>query len=242
MGTIKGSYFTDVGGRSENEDSFLLIHREDRGCCALVADGLGGHGGGAAASAKAKDIIEECFLSEEIKSPEEFNVWFQKANQEVINMQTPDIEMKTTLVVLIIKNKNAMWANIGDSRLYHFRNGELVEQTFDHSVSQMAVLRGEIKQEEIRGHIDRNRLLQAIGRTDTIKLDYSDRVSLDGAEHAFLLCTDGFWEYVTEAEMEKDLRKSDSPNEWLEKMKKRLEKRTRNIDNDNNTAVAIMYK
>lgn len=135
-----------------------------------------------------------------------------------------------------------MWAHIGDSRLYHFLDGELIEQTFDHSVSQMAVLRGEISQEEIRGHVDRNRLLRAIGREDTIKIDCSDIVDMEGEDHAFLLCTDGFWEYVTEDEMEKDLRKSRSPGEWLDRMLKRLDKRTRKKNNDNNSAVAIMYE
>ncbi len=116
MGTIRGSYYTDPGGRDVNEDSCLLIHEKERGCCALVADGLGGHGGGADASQKARQIIEEGFLNEDIKAPEEFNIWFQKANQEVLSMQTPETEMKTTLVVLVIKNKSAMWAHIGDSR------------------------------------------------------------------------------------------------------------------------------
>ncbi len=198
MGKIRGSLFTDPGGREVNEDSCLLLHEKGRGCLALVADGLGGHGGGKEASQKAKTIIEEGFLREEINDPGEFNIWFQKANQEVLSMQTPEKEMKTTLVVLIIKNKTAMWAHIGDSRLYHFKDGVLLEQTFDHSVSQMAVLRGEITQEEIRGHVDRNRLLRALGREDTIQIDTSEIVPMENEDHAFLLCSDGFWEYVTE--------------------------------------------
>ena len=157
-------------------------------------------------------------------------------------MQTPEVEMKTTLVVLLLNHGRAMWAHIGDSRLYHFSGGKLIEQTFDHSVSQMAVLRGEIKQEDIRGHVDRSRLLRAIGREDTIKIDISEIIDLGDGEHAFLLCTDGFWEYVTEQEMEKDLKRSSSPREWLDRMVKRLNKRTKNKNNDNNTAVAVMYE
>ena len=242
MGLIRGHQFTDSGGREVNEDSCLLVFEEGRGTCALVADGLGGHGGGAEASALAKDIIYKSFTSEMIEKPEEFNVWFQRANQSVLAIQTPEVEMKTTLVVLLIRNKKALWAHIGDSRLYHFENGVLVEQTFDHSVSQMAVLRGEIEQEEIRGHVDRNRLLRAIGKGETIQLDVHEEVDLEGENHAFLLCTDGFWEYVTEKEMEKDLRRSKSPKQWIDRMVKRLEKRTKNKDNDNNTAVAVMYE
>ena len=242
MGIIRGDYYTDPGGREENEDSCLLVFEKGKGVCALVADGLGGHGGGAEASAKAKDVIYTRFMEESIKRPEEFNVWFQEANQEVLKMQTPEIEMKTTLVVLLMRHGKAMWAHIGDSRLYHFADGELIEQTFDHSVSQMAVLRGEIKQKDIRGHVDRSRLLRAIGREDTIKIDVSEITELSDGEHAFLLCTDGFWEYVTEEEMEKDLNRSATPREWLERMRKRVDKRTKHKNNDNNTAVAVMYE
>ncbi len=106
----------------------------------------------------------------------------------------------------------------------------------------MAVLRGEITQEEIRGHVDRNRLLRAIGREDTIQIDTSKIVPMEGEDHAFLLCSDGFWEYVTEKEMEKDLMRSGSPKDWLERMVKRINKRTKNINNDNNTAVAVFYE
>ncbi len=242
MGVIRGHSYSDPGGREENEDSCLLVFEEGRGACAIVADGLGGHGGGLQASSKAKDIIYDCFTKGNISKAEEFNIWFQKANQEILAIQTPQVEMKTTLVVLLIRDKKALWAHVGDSRLYHFEDGILVEQTFDHSVSQMAVLRGEIEQQGIRGHVDRNRLLRAIGKGDTIQIDTHEEISLAQKNHAFLLCTDGFWEYVTEPEMEKDLKHSRSPKQWIERMVKRLEKRTKNKNNDNNTAIAVFYE
>lgn len=242
MGKIKGDTYSDPGRREVNEDDCLLVYERGRGLCAALADGLGGHGGGAEASRIAMDVINDSFMSESIDSPEEFNIWFQRVNQEVLNAQVGDTKMKTTLVVLLIRDKTALWAHIGDSRLYHFVNGSLLEQTFDHSVSQMAVLRGEISQQEIRGHVDRSRLLRAIGREDTIKIDVSKLTPLEGATHAFLLCTDGFWEYVTEEEMEEDLSRSENCTEWIDRMVKRLKKRVRGKDNDNNTAVAVIYE
>lgn len=242
MVKITGDYYTNRGGRKENEDSCLLLFDKEKGICALVADGLGYHGGGAAASQKAREIIYKSFMGERIERPEEFNIWFQEANQEVLRLQTTEIQMKTTLVVLLIHKHNAMWAHIGDSRLYHFVNGELVEQTFDHSVSQMAVLRGDITESEIRGHVDRNRLLRAIGREDTIKIDTSVATIEEGDWHAFLLCTDGFWEYVLEKEMEKDLRKANGPRDWIKRMVKRIKSRTIFKKNDNNTAVAVICR
>lgn len=235
-----GCKYSGAGKRDVNEDACLLKYDRKLGLCAAVADGLGGHGGGREASQTAIDSIYESYLTGVIEKPEEFNVWFQSANQAVLNRQSRDCEMKTTLVVLLIRNEQALWAHIGDSRLYHFVEGRLVEQTFDHSVSQMAVLRGEIRQDQIRGHEDRNRLLRALGREETIQTETSQIVTLSGAEHAFLLCSDGFWEYVMENEMEKDLKASGTPEQWVKRMAERLDRRTLNRDNDNHTVVAVI--
>ena len=234
--------YTDPGSREENEDVWLIAQDDDCGILALVSDGLGSHGGGKQASEAAKDALYRCFQESRITEPEELNVWFQEANQRVLSIQTEEIKMKTTLVALLISEGMAYWAHVGDSRLYHFKDGKLVFQTFDHSVSQMAVLRGEISQEDIRGHVDRNRLIRALGKSDTIKIDVSEKEDLSDGNHAFLLCTDGFWEYVTEAEMEEDLNKCNSASDWLKHMKLRLDNRTAGSSHDNNTAITLTYR
>ena len=61
---------------------------------------------------------------------------------------------------------------------------------------------------------------------------------LEPGVHAFLLCTDGFWEYVLEEEMEQDLRLARSAKQWLEKMRRRLQARAP-ADQDNNSAIVI---
>lgn len=233
--------YTDPGGRMENEDSVAIFREEGRGVLAMLADGLGGHGGGKAASSTAVESVYRDYLSAFINAPEEFNIWFQKANQQILDMQTPECEMKTTLVCLLIKEETAMWAHIGDSRLYHFVDGKMVFRTFDHSVSQMAVLRGEIREDEIRGHADRNKLLKALGREETISIDVSEKTDLSGGGHAFLLCSDGFWEYVTEGDMQKTLKQSVTAEEWLRRMVKIL-KNNAKPGNDNNSAVAVLYR
>jgi serine/threonine protein phosphatase PrpC len=233
--------YTSKGGRSENEDTSGIFEKEKESLLVAVADGLGGHGGGKAASHAVIDSIHEDFLRYDIKNPEEFNVWYQKANQIVIDMQTEECSMKTTLVTLLIDDSKAMWAHIGDSRLYHFVNGKYKFRTFDHSVSQMAVVRGEISEDQIRGHVDRNKLLKALGREETISIDVSPVVDLRGNEHAFLLCTDGFWEYVTENDMQRSLKGTVSAREWVERMLK-VHKRNAKADNDNNSAIAVIYR
>ena len=232
--------YTSIGGRDVNEDTCTILNKMKNDYCFIVADGLGGHGGGAQASQTAVTSISTSYLNDNLQQPDGFNIWFQKANQEVVRLQSLSCEMKTTLVTLNIKDDFAMWAHVGDSRLYHFVENKIKEQTFDHSVSQMAVLRGEIKQEEIREHVDRNRLLRALGRNDEIKIEVSEKTNLIGEKHAFLLCTDGFWEYVYEKEMEEALVSSTSAENWINIMKEYVKKRSKE-GNDNNTAVAVIY-
>ena len=129
--------------------------------------------------------------------------------------------------------------HVGDSRLYYFRNGRLEKQTLDHSVSQIAVLMGEIPQEGIRFHADRNRVLRALG-SGNAKPDISPLMELK-EDTAFLLCTDGFWEYVYEREMEETLKEAREPAVWLEKMRGILEKRIPE-GNDNFSAAAVFCK
>lgn len=233
--------YTNPGGRKENEDFCKKISCKRGGDCFLLADGLGGHGGGERASRMAVETVAKEFLRGKHMQPKEFDDWFQKANQEVFAMQTGECAMKTTLVALQLEDNHALWAHVGDSRLYHFVDGRLVERTLDHSVSQMAVLCGEIEESEIRGHVDRNRLLRALGRDETIRIDVSDKVELTKGEHAFLLCTDGFWEYVYEEEMEVALQNAKNAKQWLHNMILCLKNRAQD-GNDNNTAITVILR
>ena len=231
---LQTANYTDCGGRPYNEDSCRTVSGQKE-LCLVVADGLGGHGGGELASSTAADRIcrswnghpDALALVERI----------QQASKAVLEMQTPTCAMKTTAVVLEIENDKAVWAHVGDSRLYHFYNGKIVHQTRDHSVAQMSVLLGDITPDQIRFHPDRSRVLRALGQEGRLKVDSKEQ-TLEKGRHAFLLCTDGFWEYVFENEMEADLRRAENPDIWLKLMRERLTERIP-ADNDNNTAAAV---
>ena len=228
------------GGRDYNEDT-VNYKAKGNDICIVLADGLGGHGGGKIASEVAVNCILTAFLEHSHIDKAWIKERFEEANQAVIQKQTDECQMKTTCVALCIENSSAVWGHLGDSRLYHFVNGQIVSVTMDHSVSQMAVLSGEIKQAEIRFHADRNKVLRAMGADDTVKLSMDECNLNDGNFHAFLLCTDGFWEYVLEGEMEIDLARNENPGEWLLDMEERL-KRKVDGHNDNYSAAALFYK
>ena len=227
--------YSDIGGRACNEDSVRIVTKGNDQACVLVADGLGGHGGGAQASAAVADTI--CTMWQNARPGVDMECMVQCAHKAVVNLQTSQCSMKSTVVVLALNHGFAEWAHVGDSRLYYFHNKSLAFQSRDHSASQIAVMLGDITPDQIRFHADRNRVLRALGQDCDLLVETRDQPLLPG-HHAFLLCTDGFWEYVLESEMEEDLRTSANPEEWIAKMRERLSKRIPK-DNDNNSAAAL---
>ena len=233
---ITAAKITNCGGRAQNEDT-VRIEQSNQGICVVVADGLGGHGGGQIASQTAAEALIARYNKGELETPEQIKEGFRDADRKVKEKQDKTCAMKTTAVLLLADKSSARWAHVGDSRLYHFQQKKLVKQTMDHSVSQVAVLMGEITQDQIRFHEDRNRVLRALG-SDSMEPEVAKEISLAGTFNAFLLCTDGFWEYVYEKEMEQCLESARSPEEWLKSMEKLLSERVAD-DNDNYTAAAI---
>lgn len=234
---ISTAYVSDVGGREKNDDTVRIIEQPD-GICVFVGDGLGGYDGGKLASSTAAKVIEEYRNDGSFLEEAQMQKAARMANEAVFEQQKNRRgQMKTTLVVLSIEEENARWMHVGDSRLYHFVDGKLKSQTMDHSVSQVAVLMGEILQSEIRFHEDRNRVLRALG-SENAKPDISPVTKLSAEKEAFLLCTDGFWEYIYENEMEQTLLTAKTPQEWLTEMLKLLKVRVPK-DNDNFSAAVI---
>lgn len=235
---IQTAIYSDVGGRDGNEDSAQIIER-DGNVCAVVADGLGGYGGGEKASALVTEEFSKNWNGS--ISSEVLTKLITQAHEKIQEQQTAKCPMKSTVVSLALETGHIVWAHVGDSRLYHFYNGRLVFQTKDHSSSQIAVELGDITAEEIRFHEDRNKVFRALGQSGPLTVDARDLMLADGW-HAWLLCTDGFWEYVLESEMEQALHDAGSPQQWLENMQDFLQKRLaeRNqTDHDNNTAAAV---
>ena len=231
-----------TGGRDNNEDSAISVEA-NHNYCFVVADGLGGHGKGEVASQLVVEVFEREF-TENFAIDEGFLAsTFQKAQNEVVELQQLQKEtggMKTTAVVLTIARGECSWGHIGDSRLYIFDKNRVKLRTLDHSVPQMLVAAGAIKEKHISTHPDRNRILRAIGgEGDSPKYELAQyNLSLEECQ-AFLLCTDGFWEHITEKKMCKLLKRSKTVKEWLDAMVEEVEKNGTGRNMDNYTAIAI---
>ena len=237
---LSHSIYTAIGNRPDNQDSAQVGALGRSGLYAIVADGLGGHGGGRQASQIALNALLSCQTLGRLPDAQDITAWIARANREILSTRLSPTQMKTTAVCLFLEKNRAIWAHIGDSRLYHFVNGELTDYTLDHSVCQVAVMLGEITRREIPGHPDRNRLLKVLG-DETVTPEIHETVILSPGQHAFLLCSDGLWERLVEEEIQLDLHKSRTPGQWLDFLRRRAEKR-KSTDVDNNTAIAVFLE
>lgn len=228
--------YSDIGGRPENEDT-VGHWPVKNGIVAAVADGLGGQGDGKAAS----DIVCRSLVGHGIENglPDKETIvrYFTQANRELMSKQQNSFHMKTTAVYLCVAQEQAVWAHIGDSRLYHLYNGKLSHYTLDHSASQLAVYMGEIERSEIPKHSGRSRLLHAMGVADE-QPDVHDPIRLERGEHVFLLCSDGLWEYLSDEEIAETWKRTKKLEPYL-KLLRSLKNSRSPEDCDNNSAVVV---
>ena len=206
---------SDRGGKQENQDAFGVFESHDGARIYVIADGLGGHKGGRIASAVAVQSIARLVQQPptdgqagfRFHDPASYVAVFHQVNQDLLAAQSHNPElskMRTTLVILAIRDGLAFWTHVGDVRLYLFRDRQVAFQTRDHSVPQMLADSGEIDHSEIRNHPDRSKLLNALGNP-ACKPSIPQRYTQLQPGDVFHLSTDGFWEWVTEPDMIKYL-------------------------------------
>ncbi len=190
--------------RFRNED-FLLADVSDpaarRGALFVVADGVGGSGAGDAASREACRTLARAY-AEDARPPERaLPSALRRANQHVydLGLRAGRFRMETTLSALALAGATAHLAHVGDSRIYRVRDGRAELLTRDHSEVAEMVKIGLLTPEGARHHPRRNVITQSVGG-DLFVRPYTRREALQVGD-VFVLCTDGLWEPVEDAEI-----------------------------------------
>ena len=237
---FKSASFTNVGGRTVNEDSLEILENKENNCY-ILCDGLGGHGMGDAASSLVVNTFKEQFA----KTEDVVNFigqTFALAQERLMAEQksrNAKMKMKTTGVAVVTDDRNLYVGHVGDSRGYIFYKNKVKTRTLDHSIPQMLVETREIKEKQIRNHPERNMLLRVMGiEWDEAKYELMAPIPLDKCQ-ALLLCSDGFWELIDEREMCKLLKKAKSVEEWLDNMIKTVQTNGEGKNMDNYSAIAV---
>lgn len=194
------------GDREEQQDRVALIpHGQHKGVAlAVVADGMGGHTGGSLAAEQVVHTAQQNLrlFRPDMESP--LDLLRNSVNEahevikatRVINEQDPH----STSVAMLLQPKMASWAHCGDSRFYHFREGKLVRRSRDHSYVEQLLVRGEISEADAATHPNKNILMTSIGGETPPTIDCGQTRDLRPGD-VFLLCSDGLWADLSEAEL-----------------------------------------
>ena len=186
------------GTRSNNQDRTGYSYSRDT-LLMVVADGMGGHLHGEVASHIAVQVLSEAFQREsETKLADPFMFLLDSignAHRVIIDyaearglLETP----RTTCVACVVQDSVAYWAHVGDSRLYHVRDGRVCARTKDHSRVQMLLDQGRIREEAIAAHPERNRIFNCLGAMTPPQVELSRKTVLQPGD-ILLLCSDGLW-------------------------------------------------
>lgn len=213
----------EIGGRSSNQDT-IGLSEQDGMACFVVSDGAGGHAGGEVASRLVADAIAERFLAESAFGSRALLSYVNHAIARVAEGKRSAAEqqdMSATVAALLLDagNARAVWAHLGDTRLYLFRAGRVAFVTKDHSLTQQLIDAGFARHDQLRSHPQRNILFAAIGAEGVTPVAASGNALELHDGDAFLLCTDGLWEWVMEEDMERTLAAARRDSEaWLAAM------------------------
>jgi protein phosphatase len=203
---------TDVGrAREKNEDSHAEYVLADGSLLLIVADGMGGHGHGDLASQMAARIIGETFQMSSSGDPRErLKAGFASANQQIIAEaeRIGGQGMGTTCTAVYIPNgRGEAWvAHIGDSRIYHVREGRLIWRTTDHTRVQKMVEMGLLAAEQAKDHPDANVVTRALGYSQladgtVIEADVKiEPLNLQPGD-SIVMCSDGLYDDVEDHEI-----------------------------------------
>jgi protein phosphatase len=204
MRGIETACLSDVGRqRSNNQDHYGSLVADSGARLLIVADGMGGHAGGATASHVAVEAIERVFETSEDEPELMLRSALEAANQAVHRRAHEDARlagMGTTGVALLLEPDGRAWvANVGDSRAYRLREGRLEQLTLDHSLVAELVRRGMLTAEEAQVHPRRNEVLRSLGVEAEVSVDVT-AVDVQAGDQ-YLLCSDGLSGVVDDQEI-----------------------------------------
>jgi len=206
---MKTNYLLNIGAREEQQDS-CNIFKNEYTTFLVLGDGMGGHKGGAVASQTLVHEAKKAFeiLKDRVETPEVFFNSIVKATVSTLKkyvQENPDTDPQTTCVLALIQDGKIYSGHIGDSRLYILDNDDYMFRTKDHSVVQMLVNMEEITEDEMAMHPDQNKLLKSINSKKEVAITFKEITIPSQTPNAVLICSDGFWEYVSVEEMRENL-------------------------------------
>src|SRR5258708_10410176 len=235
---------TDVGRKREhNEDNMAYVIPKDqqvmakKGALFIVADGMGGHAAGEVASEIAVDTVSYVYYQDDSDDVSVSLLHAIKRANALIHQRAAENMLRsgmgTTCVAAVLRGNMAYIANVGDSRAYLVRNGQVKQGSQDHSWVAEQVRAGLLTEEQARTHAQRNVITRSLGTQADVEIDVYHEELHEG--DSLVLCTDGLSGLVSDEEL---LRIVDQfvPQESVYHL---VERATENGGPDNITAIVV---
>jgi protein phosphatase len=233
---------TDKGKkRDRNEDSLFVMPKED---IYIVADGVGGQNAGELASSMAVKVIAEYIKANPLNhagGEEELKAYFLEcmkiANREICQaarLSEENAGMATTVVLLCLSGGYAYVVNVGDSRAYIFRDGQIGQITEDHTYVNELVRGGTITKAQAESHPQKNMITRALGGEEKVLPDFY-RLEVFKKD-ILILCTDGLYGEVPAEEIRGMAAASNSMSALSKNL---IQSANANGGNDNITVICV---
>ena len=235
----------DAYGFSDFDDTSFIAHG---GVLAVVCDGMGGLEKGEEASRLAVKTILDCYMAKpaEESVPAALDKSISIANREVMHlaMQTGNEgNVGTTVVAAVVYQDELFWRSAGDSRIYLQRGNQLTQLSRDHTYAQELAQNqnaNEMLPEDIVNHPDGNALVSYLGVGENMDVDQNKGPVKLQTGDILLMCTDGIYNALSDAEMIEALQHPDTMKAALALQHKTLDKQL--INQDNLTAIVLSFK
>jgi PPM family protein phosphatase len=234
-----------LGAREENQDRVAIAVAE-HAALMVVVDGMGGHADGARAAQLTQQVIVEAFwaVAQPLFDPLGFlHLTLGRAHEELVKLGAPlalEQRPRATCAVCLIQEHASWWAHVGDSRLYHLRQGTLLTRSRDHSHVELLLREGLINAEQAHNHPMRNFVECCLGGDPIMPdMSLSRRRPLESGD-VLLACTDGLWGSLKDAEIVSELAAGGELRAKLQILGERAVKRA-GPGSDNTTVAAVRW-
>lgn len=195
------------GDREYQQDQLGVFPHQMAPHCIMgvVADGMGGRSGGRKASDQVLMTAKQLFdrFSPDSESPSKLLRSIVNEAHMVIKLTAVSAEQEphSTIAAFVITPEAAChWIHAGDSRIYHFRHGQFISRTIDHSYVQTLVDKGALTEEQAKNHPQSNVLMGCLGTEAAPPATLHTIDKLDAGD-VLLACSDGVWHYFTDQEL-----------------------------------------
>jgi len=235
---------TDVGRkRPHNEDNMAYVIPKDpqvmarKGALFIVADGMGGHAAGEVASEIAVDTVSNVYYQDDSEDIAVSLLHAIKRTNALIHQRAAENMLRsgmgTTCVAAVLRGDMVLIANVGDSRAYLVRRGQVRQVSQDHSWVEEQVRAGLLTRDQAHSHAQRNVITRSLGTQTDVEVDIFSEQLEEG--DTLLLCSDGLSGYVPEEEL-RAIVDQYAPQESVYRL---VERANENGGPDNITAVVV---